>query len=88
MTLLSDTALDAEQMQLRLLRDKSPAERLGLALRLSSEVIRASKRAIERAQPDLTKREIGYRFIELHYGRELAEATRRYEDQRDHGQSE
>lgn len=88
MVLLSDTTLDADQTQLRLLRDKSPSERLGLALRLSSEMIRASKRAISRVQPDLTDREIGYRFIELHYGRELAEATRRYEDRRDHGRCE
>ena len=88
MTLLSDTTLDADQVQMRLLRSKSPSERLGLALRLSSEVIRASKRAISRVQPELTEREIGYRFIELHYGRELAKATRQYEDQRDDGQSE
>lgn len=88
MTLLSDTTRDADQMQLRLLRDKSPSERLGLALRLSSELIRASKRAISRVQPEWTEREIGYKFIELHYGRELAEATRQYEDQREHGQSE
>jgi hypothetical protein len=42
--------MDAEQMQmqLRLLRDKSPSERLGLALRLASDVIRASKCAISR----------------------------------------
>jgi hypothetical protein len=88
MILLSDTSLDADQMQLRLLRDKSPSERLGLALRLSSEVIRASKRAISRVHPQWTEREIGYKFIELHYGRELAEATRHYEDERDHDQCE
>lgn len=82
----SDTTLDAEKMQLRLLRDKSPPERLGLALRLSSEVIRASKRAISRVLPELTEREVGHRFIELHYGRELAEATRRYEETRDNDQ--
>ena len=79
----NDTTHDAEQMQLRLLRDKSPSERLGLALRLSSDVIRASKRAISRAHPELTEREVGHRFIELHYGRELAEAVRRYQEQLD-----
>ena len=88
MTLLSDTTPDADQVQMRLLRSKSPSERLGLALRLSSEVIRASKLAISRVHPQWTEREIGYKFIELHYGRELAEATRRYEDLRDHGRSE
>ncbi|MCU0962416.1 MAG: hypothetical protein MUF48_20150 [Pirellulaceae bacterium] len=83
---LSDTTLDAERVQLNLLRNKSPSERLGLALSLSSEVIRASKLAISRAHPELTEREVGYLFIELHYGRALAEATRRHEETRDHGQ--
>ena len=82
----TDTALDAEQMQLHLLRDKSPSARLGLASRLSSEVIRASKRAISRAHPELTEREVGYLFIELHYGRDLAEAARRHEETRDNDQ--
>jgi hypothetical protein len=85
--LLTDTTLDAERIQLLLLRDKLPSERLGLALRLSSEVIRASKRAISRAHPEFTEREVGYLFIELHYGRALAEATRRYEETRGNGQS-
>lgn len=84
----SDTTLDAQQVQLCLLRDKSPAERLGLAVRLTSEVIRASKRAIARARPDLTEREVGHLFVELHYGRELADAIRLYEEQRDHGRPE
>lgn len=76
----NDTTHDAEEMRMRLLRNKSPSERLGLALRLTSEVIRASKRAISRAHPELTEREIGHLFIELHYGRELAAATRRYRE--------
>lgn len=84
----SDTSPEAEQMQLRLLRDMSPAQRANLALELTSEVIRASKRAIARAYPSLTEREVGYRFIELHYGRELAEATRRHQEMRDHGRPE
>ena len=83
--MLSDTTRDAEQVQLRLLRDKSPAERLALAVRLSSEVIRASKRAISRAHPELTLRQVGHLFIELHYGRELAEAVRLYEEKPDDG---
>ena len=80
-----DTTLDAEQVQLRLLRDKAPAQRLAMAVRLSSEVIRLSKRAISRAHPELTPRQVGHLFIELHYGRELAEAVRLYEENRDDG---
>jgi len=58
----SDTTLDADQAQLRLLREKSPAQRLALAVRLSSEVIRASKRAISRAHPELAERQVGNLF--------------------------
>ena len=78
--LATDTTREAERVQLHLLRSKSPAERLGLALRLSSDVIRASKRAISQAHPELTERQVGHLFIELHYGRELAEATKRYQE--------
>jgi hypothetical protein len=83
----SDTTLEADQIQMRLLREKSPAERLAMAVRLSSEVIRASRRAISRARPELTEREVGHLFVELHYGRELADAVRLYEEKREHGRS-
>ena len=82
----TDTTLDAAQMQLQLLRDKSPSERLALALQLSSEVILASKRAISRVYPEMTDRDVGHAFIELHYGQALAEATRRHLESRDNGQ--
>jgi len=84
-TVPTDTTREAEQWQLRLLREKSPAERLAMAVRLTSEVIRASRRAISRAHPELTEQEVGLLFIELHYGRELADAVRQYEEQREHG---
>ena len=67
----SDTSIDAEQVQRGLLREKSPSERAGMALRLSSDVIRAGKRAIARAHPQLTDRQVGRKFIELHYGQEI-----------------
>ena len=83
MTYPSDTPREVEDLQICLLREKSAAERVSLALRLSSEVIAQSKRAIRRAHPDWTPREIGQYFIELHYGKELADAVRRYVATRD-----
>lgn len=50
-----------------------------MALRHSSEVIHAAKRAIARVFPDFTPRQIGHRFIELHYGPELAREVRNRE---------
>ena len=49
-----------------------------LAIRLSSEVIRASKKAISRVHPEFTSEQVEDLFIELHHGRELADAVREY----------
>jgi hypothetical protein len=79
MTIPNDTSKDAARIQLELLREKTPAERLMLAARLSHEVIQASKRAIARVHPEFTPRQVEHLFIELHYGRELADAVRRHD---------
>lgn len=81
----SDTSADAEAMQLQLLRAKTPAERGMLALRLSADVIHASKRAIQRAHPEFSPIEVGQMFVELHYGKELADALRAYQGTTQHG---
>lgn len=70
-----DTSIEAEQIQLRLLRQKSPAERAGLAIRHSTEIIRLAERAIRRAHPEFTPSQISRRFLELLYGQELAESV-------------
>jgi hypothetical protein len=88
MTIPSDTSVDVERAQLQVLRDMSPAERVALALRLSSDVMHASKRAIARAHPEFTARQIEHMFIELHYGRELADAVRQHDRTRDDGRAE
>lgn len=77
---LNDTAPDAERVQLQLLREKTPSERAALALGLTSQVIRAAKRAIARAHPEFTERQVGHKFIELSYGPDLADAVRQYEE--------
>jgi uncharacterized SAM-dependent methyltransferase len=81
----SDTSVDVAQAQLRLLREKSAAERAALAIQLSSEVIRASKRAIARAHPELTQQQVGHLFVELHYGKALADAVRQCDRTRNDG---
>lgn len=86
--MLSDTSIDVEEAQLQLLRSMTPSERSALAASMSSEVIRASKRAIARLNPDFTTRQIEHCFIELHYGRELADGMREYERTRGDGRGE
>ena len=73
---LSDTDPEAARVQLDLFRHASPAKRLALALALSRTVIGLSRRGLARRMAGATEEEIGLRFVELHYGRELAQAVR------------
>ena len=72
----TDTSSEAEQVQIALIRKMTPAKRLETALRLSSETMRAAKAAIRRRHPGFSKQEVAIKFIELHYGAELAEGVR------------
>jgi hypothetical protein len=49
---------------------------------LSACVVRLARAGIRRANPDLTERELQLLFVEVHYGRELAERLREFLDQR------
>lgn len=79
----SDTAAEAERVQMDLLRAASVARRLHIAFSLSSTVISAARRALERSDPLASKRERELRFVQLHYGSDLAEALRADLDRRD-----
>ena len=73
---LSDTDPEAARVQLELLRRASPAKRLSLALSLSRSVLGLSRRGLARRLAGASEEEIGLRFVELHYGRELAQELR------------
>lgn len=73
---LSDTDPEAARVQLELLRRASPAKRLSLALSLSRSVLGLSRRGLARRLPGASEEEVGLRFVELHYGRELAQELR------------
>jgi len=83
MPIPSDTPQEMADRQLALLALKTPAERVMLSARLSNEVIRASKKAIARVHPEFTKEQVDDYFIELHHGRELADAVRAYRKARE-----
>ncbi len=72
--MLSDTAPDAEEVQLELLREKTPSERATMALRYSSEVIALPNARSLVVIRSLRNGQVGYKFIDLHYGGELADA--------------
>lgn len=79
----ADTAPDAERVQVVLLRAAPIARRLHLALSLTATVISAARRAIARAQPHASPRELDLRFVELHYGADLAVGLRADLERRD-----
>lgn len=72
--MLSDTHPDAEKVQIELLRKASVAERAARLWSLNRMAIRLARRAIARAHPDFNRDELNLKFVELHYGKELAEA--------------
>ena len=79
----ADTAPDAERVQVALLRAVPVARRLHIAMALSATVIGAARRALARAQPQASARELELRFVELHYGATLAADLRAALERRD-----
>lgn len=79
----ADTTPDAERVQVALLRAAPVARRLHVALALSATIIGAARRALARAQPQASARELDLRFVELHYGAEAAAGLRADLDRRD-----
>jgi hypothetical protein len=73
-----DTAPEAEKVQIELIRKLSVAGRISIVRSLSQTVIYLSRRAIKRAKPFLSERELDIAFIANHYGEELAERLRLY----------
>ena len=72
----ADTTADAERVQVMLLQAASVARRLHTALSLSATVISAARRALTRLQPSMSSHERDLRFVELHYGRDIAAGLR------------
>ena len=77
-----DTNPEAEKFLISLLREKSISEKLDQVLEFSSSILKLSKRAISRANPDLSKQEKDILFVKYHYGKELADKLQAYLKQR------
>jgi hypothetical protein len=72
----ADTSVEAERVQIDLVRAAPVARRLHMAWSLSATVISLARQALLRARPDASSQEIDLRFVELHYGPDLAAALR------------
>ena len=79
----ADTDADAERVQVELLRAAPVARRLRLALSVTATFVGAARRALVRAQPEASARDLDVRFVELHYGADLATGLRNDLERRD-----
>jgi hypothetical protein len=68
----ADTDVEADRVQIELLRSATPARRAALALSLTATVIGLSRRALSRQDPKADDETLGLRFVELNYGRDVA----------------
>lgn len=68
----------AEQVQIELFRRATPQRRLELARNLSARTMELAHRAIERAYPELSPWARRVKFVEVHYGAELARRFERW----------
>lgn len=71
-----DTDPAAERVQAALLGAAGVSRRLALALSLTDTTRRLALRAIRRALATNDETRVRLRFVELHHGRELANAVR------------
>ena len=81
-SLARDTHPAAEEVQLQLLRAASPARRFAIMQSLTASVVRMARKGIREANPKLNEQEQRLLFVEVHYGRELAERLRTFLDRR------
>ncbi len=69
-------------MRVSLLRKAGFTRRAGMMLSLSRSVAILAMGAIRKANPDLDESEVRLRFVELHYGKDLADRLRLFLPQR------
>ena len=73
-----DTHPEVERVQIELLRKATVTRRLELGFSLSQDALQLAREAIRRAHPEASEEEIGLTFVEINYGKELADRVRSY----------
>lgn len=76
---ISDTSDEALAVQLECLRQMTPHERLRRACAWSGQVRRMAFDAIRRRHPEFPEGDVRLRFIELTYGKPLADEVREWQ---------
>ena len=80
--MLSDTHPEAEKVQIELARAMTAAQKMTLMRSLTATAVRLSRRAIARANPEFSPQEVDLKWVELHYGKQLASELREYLERR------
>ncbi len=78
----TDTSPEAYAVQLELMRQMSPIQRLRKTFALSRRVKRMAMDAIRRRHPEFDENAVRLKFIELTYGKSLADGVRRCQKER------
>ncbi len=73
-----DTHPEAERVQIALIRKAGIARRIGIARSLSETAIKLSRRAISRANPQLSEQELNLVIVAHNYGRDIADRLGNY----------
>ena len=76
--MFSDTSPEAERVQIELLRRATTAEKIDQMRSMTAMAVKLSRRAIARANPKLSSKEVDLKWVELHYGKELGRDLRNY----------
>lgn len=71
-----DTSPEMERVQIELIRKATPAKLFGLVRSMSQTMIQASIRNIRKLHPDASQEEITLIFVELYYGKKVANLVR------------
>ncbi len=77
-----DTSIEAEKVQIELLRNASVAKRFALARMLTNSTRKMAKNAIKKCNPGKNQRELNLIFVEVTYGKELADQLREFYSKR------
>jgi hypothetical protein len=74
--MLSDTHPDILRRQIEQARKLTRAEKITQVFEMTDFVMRLSRRAIARANPELSPQEVNLRWVEINYGPKLAAELR------------
>jgi hypothetical protein len=73
-----DTPSKIEEIQINLIRQSNIPKRIAMVQALTEITVRLSKKAILRANPQLSEQEINFLFCSFTYGENLANKIKEY----------